>query len=218
MIGLIMLPIPAFAYTADPLWNWNSPPDICVWDSDYNWMMTEAVNSWWIALDERFGENGQFNAFIIYGEEPEVEFCDIHLVLHEIEYADMSSEGILGTTWTPDKGTNIIFITVYETGRPGDTLDEYNNSVIRTIQHELGHGFGLNHWIPDNMAEALRPWPTTLMWAYQEADAPAGVDEYTIDQFEHIYGPNGWVGKNDNRSPFTVDYLGVDIFGKDLYK
>ncbi len=211
IIGMLMLPITASAYTTDPLWSWDNAPLVCVWDSDYNWMMTEAVNEWWVALTDRYGEEGGFPAVIVDGTEDQVVNCKIHIVLTEIEYAD-NKDGILGITFAPNEGDNAIYIAIYETNRPYDTLDDYNQSVIRTITHELGHAFGLGHWIPDNMAEALRPWPDTLMWAYQDEGAPYDVDEYTLDQFEHIYGPNGWVGSNDNRGPLSVDYLGVDIF------
>lgn len=196
----ILWPESLFAYTANPYGAFEGPPIVCVWDSKYNEQIKEGVNLWWHALVDRYGYDGEFNAILVYGTEDNLVLCNIHIV-----HANFYRDGILGSTFFPKYGNSEIYIMIYNNPIVTD------NEIIRTTAHELGHGFGLDHFNPDNLAEALRPWPTSLMWAYQDPNILAEIDEYTLDQFECIYGINGWSGSNNLCEKYTTDYLGIDL-------
>jgi hypothetical protein len=186
----------AEAYYSEPLsWSWNGKPVLCSWDNKYNEEFEFSINMWWNVLVEKYDESSGFEAYRVDGESDMLHRCNIHLVFVNVDTVDDTF--ILGRTMSPNN--NQLFIFIYENNRP----DDISSSIKRTVLHEIAHSFGVGHWFPESMGEGLKPWPTTLMWQYQEVGYPVEIDEYTMSQFRCVYGSDSWFGKN---KPCSIIY------------
>ncbi len=209
-ILMLLVPTPAEAYYMEYLnFVWDNPPIVCIWDSDYNRHATIAVLKWYDALVDDYGDKFAFTTLIISGE---IEFeilkdCNINIIYVEMEYASAEDlDGVSGRSII-DLSESVAYIYVYEglyTHYP--TLEDFDNTIIRTTMHEIGHGFGLGHVMPESIGEGLRPWPDTLMWAYSGALTDTEIDEHTLLAFKCLYNTNGWKGNHPNTCPrFNMD-------------
>lgn len=184
------------AYTMDMLWSWDNPPDTCIWTSDYDELFYENLFKWENILYDLWGEPALFSIILVNQTTTweMIEFCEIHLVMVEVEYTPQEFEQILGKAYisNPDD----IFLFIYEERN----TENHTKSVSQTVLHEFGHALGLNHWIPEHVIEGLLPWPKTTMWAYQiDETASTEIDEYSILALRCLYGDDGFTGKNIER-------------------
>ncbi len=187
---------------------WDGSPIICIWDSDYNRHATTAILMWYDGLTERFGEGYEFTTWIIsgYTDFTILEKCNINIVYVEMEYASAEElDGVTGTMLHRDISSNF-YLYIYEARPAHPNLESFDNSMIRTTLHEIGHAFGLGHVTPDSAGEAMKPWPDTLMWPYQDTSFSIEIDENTLLAFKCLYHTNSWVGNHpDNCKEFRMD-------------
>lgn len=200
-VFLALVPITgsAYAYYITFLdFTWDGPPLVCVLDSDYNRHAIIAINAWQDALYDNFGEGYNFVGTIIKLNTltEVIEQCRIFIIYVEEEYAafeDLDKQGMM----LHQKGLNHVFIYVYEgRGNIYKDLEEFDNSMIRTTMHEMGHAFGLGHVTSDKMGERLKPWPDSIMWAISEHDSKIKIDSATLEGFRLIYPGNSWMGSS----------------------
>ena len=197
---------------------WDKAPIVCIWDSDYNRHAGVAVIKWYDALVDNYGDGYSFNTIIVTGE---VDFellkdCNIHIIYVEVEYASAEElAGVTGRTMI-DLNMSVAYVYVYEgLYAHYPTLKDFDNTMIRTTMHEIGHAFGLGHVIPENAGEGLRPWPRTLMWAYSGEWTDTDIDEQTLLGFKCLYNTNGWKGNHPNtckRFNMDLNSTGLSMF------
>lgn len=187
------------AYKMEIIWYWsNQTPVVCIWDSDYNEVMVKSMIEWNNFFRDKWGENDTIPFYIVNGTTLNLENCNIHLIMVPLEVTrtDPSNDvynNPLGRA-SPDLRNEIIWLHIFEERTINDEL--YIMSIKRTIMHELGHGWGLGHIVPENMHEGLKPHPNTLMWVWQWGQEII-IDEATKKGIDCIYGKDGWAGKND---------------------
>jgi len=201
VIWLMILPM-ADSYTMDLLWQWQGNPLICIWDNKYNNLFEQAVNEWNDAL-YTLGPDWVLSYKIVDGDTSNeiIKYCQINLVL--IEYSitkDIEYNGIIGRT-SYHTNSFRIFIVVYEE-RDSEYYSNFDDAIVKTTKHELGHGFGLNHWMPESPGEGLKPWPASLMWQYSDKNYNGTVDQYSLDALVCWYGEDGWEKPNDRDCKF----------------
>lgn len=194
LLGIVV--VPAEGYYMDYLgFAWDRSPLICIWDSKYNEHAKVAVLEWYNSLVKTFGDGYVFSSIIVNGEvDPNIlKACSINIIYVYKEDASFDSlDGITGTTYGI-KGGSALFLFIYEARNPQPTPEDFDNSIIRTTMHEIGHGFGLNHVMPESPGEGLKPWPSTLMWPWQDTN-DTYIDEQTLLAFKCLYRNNGWIG------------------------
>ena len=194
---IFLIPLtPVYGYYTDTLpWHMNgAAPIICIWESDHDVLFAEAIHIWWKALVEKYGKKqGGFPAYMVNGSTSGVEECTINIIYVDNDVGT-PEDGMRGITHLLQKGKSF-WIFIFE-GSRSDNEELYNLSIVRTTLHEMGHAFGLGHWLPESAGEALRPWPLTLMWQYGDLGYPAEIDEFALLQFDCIYHSDGWLGKN----------------------
>ncbi len=200
---LLLIPPPAHGYYMDYMgFVWDSSPLICIWDSDYNGHATTAVTNWYDALGDEF----KFNTLIVTGE---VDFeilqrCNIHIIYVEMEYASAEELDTVTGRMSMKIGGSIAYIYVFEAGTYYPNLEAFDNSIIRTTMHEIGHGFGLGHVIAENDNEEANP-PSTLMWSGSGAWTDTIIGEQTLLAFRCLY-VDAWEGNHpDNCNKFDMD-------------
>ena len=201
----------ANAYQMDLLWQWGGNPHICIWDNKYNHLFEKGVNDWNDALYS-LGKDWPNEYKIIYPDTPDIiaKYCNINLVLVEHWITeDEPFTGVIGRT-VYSQG-NMVFISVFEE-RNSKHYFNFNDAIVKTVKHELGHGFGLGHWVAENTYEAMRPWPATIMWGTSDKYYNGTIDQYSLDALTCWYGEDGFGGKNDRVCKFiqTVEIPKID--------
>ena len=177
---------------------------ICVWDSKFNVNAQEAVNTWHTVLVDRFGEGFGIEAMIVNSNTNvnDLEKCDIHIIYILDEYT--TQEGLetkTGQLWKYNPSTDV-FLFIYEERENRDP-----KLITATTLHELGHGFSLNHVIPESMGEAMRPWPDTLMWQWVDENYERDIDEQTLLAFKCYYNGGSWQARHMHTCPiFYPDF------------
>lgn len=201
LLALIPVTGSSYAYYVTFLdFTWDGPPLVCVWDSDYNRHAIIAINAWQDALYDNFGKGYNFLGTIITPSTPWeiLESCRIHIVYVEVEYAAFEDLDRLGIMLN-QRGLNHVFVYVYEgRGNVYENLEQFDNSMIRTTMHEIGHAFGLGHVLSEKMGERIKPWPNTLMWPYSEPDSKTEIDSVTLEAFRYLYHESSWMGSSAN--------------------
>ena len=201
VILLIFIPF-AEAYQMDMIVQWAHPPNICIWDNKYNHLFEKAVNDW----NEKFiNMDGDWTLLYIIVDEntptETVKYCHINMVLVELEITkDEEYNGVLGRTSFAVK-YNSAFVVVYEERHPIHYVD-FDSAIVKTAKHELGHAFGLGHWIPENTYEGLKPWPATLMYEISDKNYNGTIDNYTLAALHCWYGDDGWKEPNNRKCDF----------------
>lgn len=215
LLGLLFVveqfrPADAYYYDNAPLgFVWSGPPLFCVWDSDYNKHAKEAISNWQYALVDNYGEKFHFPAALIQSDTPfeYIQNCKIHLIYVKEKYAsveDLTDEnnfvkgGIMYSRINPE----YMFIYMYE-ARAGffPTLEDFDNMMITSTMHEIGHALGIGHVVAENMQEKLKPWPNTLMWPFGGHDTHKTVYPQDLDAFKCLYYEKIWFGNNPDYCP-----------------
>lgn len=208
---------PAYAYYYDNTslnFVWKTPPLVCVWDSDYNRHADEALSKWQDALITEFGPEFKFPATLIKSETSfeVIQMCNINLVYIEIEYAsveDLTDEnGFVKGGIMYSKISSEIWIYIYEAkGKFFPTLEDFDNMMITTTMHEIGHSLGIGHVIAENMQEKLKPWPKTIMWPFGGHDTHKTIYPQDLDAFKCLYYEATWFGNNPAICPkYDTDF------------
>lgn len=182
------------------LWDWNKPPNVCVWDSDYNEIFKNGLNKWNKVLFDEYGEAHIFAGLVVYPDTKweQIKLCNVIIVMNEVEYAEYS--GVYGRT-IPLMKYNKMYIQIFEAR---DAVN-FKESVEQTLMHEFGHALGLGHWIPEDVKEALKPWPETLMWKWQYYENTT-IDYATILALKCMYGSDGFAGRNNTCDTFHYKF------------
>jgi len=201
VILLIFVPF-ASAYQMDMIVQWGHNPNICIWDNKYNHLFEQAVNDW----NEKFiNMDGDWTLLYIIVDEntpsETLQYCHINMILVGLEITkDEEYNGILGRTSFVVQA-NSAFVVVYEERDPIHYFD-FNDAIVKTAKHELGHAFGLGHWIPENTDEGLKPWPATLMFNISDKYYNGTIDDYSLAALHCWYGDDGWGGVNKRTCDF----------------
>ncbi len=201
---LLLIPPPADAYYMEYLgFVWQGSPLICIWDSDYNRHAVTAVTNWYDALGDKF----KFNSLIVTGyvDFETLDNCNIHIIYVEMEYASAEELDTVTGRMVMERGGDVAYIFVFEAlGAYYETLKDFDNTIIRTTMHELGHGFGLGHVIADNVEEESYS-PRTLMWSGSGGWTDTVIDEPTLLAFRCLY-IDGWERNHpENCEKFDMD-------------
>jgi len=161
VLGLMFVPF-AGAYQMDLLWQWSDKPNVCIWDNKYNHLFAKGFTEWNEALYS-LGEEWVLQGKIVNGSTSAeiIQYCHINLIL--LEYSITEKEefnGVIGrTSYTIPKDTSQtsrVFAVIYEE-RDSAHYFNFDDAIVKTVKHELGHAFGLGHWVPENTYEGLRP-------------------------------------------------------------
>ena len=208
-ILLVLLPVAgtadAYYYNNKQLnFTWQAAPLVCVWDSDYNRHAEEAIEKWQRALVNEFGEQWYFYATVItpYTTWEVIEQCGVHIVFIEVEYASLEDlydekDGVVGGRML-DRIDNV-WIYVYEAKNWRGTLEAFDDLIITTTMHEIGHALGLGHVIAENQQEKLKPWPKTIMWPWGGHDTHKTIYQQDLDNFKCLYYNDNWLGNEPDR-------------------
>ena len=189
---IVLVSIDVYAYEMTYLdFMFRGAPTICYMDSDYNDHFEEAILVWEQALWDRWGEDGLFSYMLIDKNTQEfLEYCHVIMVVVEEEYVTDTDETPLGVARSLHT-SEYIFLYIFE-DRPVMSLEDFDKSMKRTMLHEIGHSFGINHWIGENMSEGLSK-PNLLMWQFQWHN-DVKIDKHTMDALECLYGKSGFNG------------------------
>lgn len=141
--------------------------------------------------------------------------CDV-IIKFELKPKDPSLQYVaLGETQIPEEaGDPIVVIIYYQNIGLCQTQDEYyiyynpcytqgtftERSIGNTIRHELGHAFGLGHYVSDNMqmnkdwASGGRPSPSIMIIMEHENPHQIMILPVDVEKLRSIYGDKGFAG------------------------
>ena len=204
ILWLIFTPF-AEAYEMDMIVQWEHKPNICIWDNKYNNLFQRSIEEWNKSLSNQLGEHWILLYMIVDKDTPVeiVKYCHINMILVESELTKNNEKeyaGVLGRTSFVVQD-NKAFAVVYEE-RDAAHYFNFDDAIVKTAKHELGHAFGLGHWEPENAYEGLRPWPATLMFGTSDKYYNGTVDNYSLAALHCWYGDDGWGGVNERICDF----------------
>jgi len=189
-------------YFNDNLWTWDEAPLICGLMSDYDKQMANAFGAWKSALlsiDDKWDVT-----FLLIDPSSNEDFawCEAYVIIVAEEHTDhATTQGKDCCMWgiVQGMGTNKLVAYIFEE-RDITRFDiSFQESIERTIKHEVGHIFGLGHWEPKGMADALKPWPDIIMWKFPHKDMTGKISEYELLALQTFYGSDGWGLPNNGK-------------------
>jgi len=197
-------------YFNESLWTWNDAPLICGLMSDYDEQMASAFGAWKSALlsiDDKWDLT-----FILIDPSSNIDmtWCNAYVIIIAEEHTDHATTQIDDCcTWGVVEifTENKLVAYIYEERdiTPYDLT--FNESIKRTIIHELGHVFGLGHWQGKTMADAMKPWPDVIMWKHPHDGMTGKISQYELLALQTFYGSDGWGMPNNGK----VDTFHVQI-------
>jgi len=145
-------------YFNDNLWTWDDAPLVCGLMSDYDKQMASAFGAWKSALlsiDDKWDIT-----FILIdpSSNEDFEWCEAYVIVVAEEHTDhAATQGSDCCTWgiVQTMGTNKLVAYIFEERDIARFNISFEESMERTIKHEVGHIFGLGHWQPKGMADAF---------------------------------------------------------------
>ena len=159
-------------------------------------------DNWTINYLQLTPENDSSDCDVIIKFEPKPKDPSLHYVA-------------LGQTQIPEKtGDPIIVIIYYQNIGLCKTQDQYyiyynpcytqgtftERSIGNTVRHELGHAFGLGHYISDDMqlnkdwASGGRPSPSIMIITEHENPYQIMILPVDVEKLRSIYGDEGFAG------------------------
>lgn len=192
-----------YEYYSESLLTFN--PTICILESDvedfskYEFIAIQSMTYWVTSLQTYTQNYDSWNIYylVIPFEERENTIpSDCYVLL--IFYEEISNDTFRGKTKTLETGHELIEI--------------YNNDIsseqlVSTVSHEIGHIFGLGHYITDDK-ELKKQWihATNNPSIMTKTAASYGIQKITemdLEMIVSIYGNNGF----DKLPPMIPDWI-----------
>lgn len=187
-------------YANNNLWTWDGVPTICGLMSDYDEQMANAFGKWKTALLS-IGDKWDATFLLIDPSSSEdFTWCNAYIIIVAEEHTDHGSAGdccIWGIVQKMAGNKLVAYIFEERDIIPYNVT--FTESIQRTITHEVGHVFGLGHWEPKGMADALKPWPDVIMWTNPHAGMTGNISEYELLALQTFYGSDGWGTPNNGK-------------------
>lgn len=178
MIAFVIafVPLTAFGYEyyeSAPYFMVDGDPTVCYLDTKekmYEPLVKQSINDWQNGLKEYTKNHDAWNIhykFINDNFDNDFDFfsLDCTIVVFIGEYSDMSDMGYTGSTLETKSGIIQVGINLLEL--------QSDSQILSTITHELGHAFGLGHYITNDF-ELLKKWDA-------ENNAPSIMVEGTFE-------------------------------------
>ena len=172
-------------------------------DVKNNWILQteKAVSDWEVQLKQAESKNKalwELSAVII-SEGDSTIVCDINLYFKD--KPSESKKNVIGTFSYPPPKIEIFFLKIVFCELVFDCYDEGNyrsdQSIYLTSLHEVGHSFGLDHFVSDNPAENIA-WRTTkvppsvMIPAQHAFPNLQKITDTDIQKVRSIYGEKGF--------------------------